>query len=208
MVLDYRKQATWPNGYGDQESPIALTPAHAVDSVGLKVIAPYHMQAELDDGTTIKLLGSGTVQIGNRTYTCVQTHFHVPTEHRTETPAALELHFVHQNAIGQLCVVAVLFQAGAANATMQTVIDHFEAGKQHPDAIDLTALMPTAGKVYHYLGSLTTPPLTEGVEWYVIQPAGFTVSAAQADWFVHQFGENNRDLQPLHDRVIESFDLD
>ncbi|KRL39437.1 carbonic anhydrase family protein [Lacticaseibacillus manihotivorans] len=208
MVLDYGKQAAWPNGFGAQESPIALHDAQVVANLHLAVTAPYRMQTELDDGTTIKLLGLGQVQIGTKAYDCVQTHFHVPAEHVIDQPAALELHFVHQNAIGQLCVVAVLFTKGAENPLIQQVIDDFAPGTQHAEAIDLSALMPTAGKVYHYLGSLTTPPLTEGVEWYVIQPKHATVSAEQAAWFVHQFGTNNRDLQPRNDRVIQCFDLE
>lgn len=208
MVLDYGKQAAWPNGFGAQESPIALGNAQAVANAHLQVTAPYQMHAELDDGTTIKLLGSGQVQIGTQAYDCVQTHFHAPAEHVIDQPAAFELHFVHQNAIGQLCVVAVLFTEGPANPILQQVIDDFVPGTQHDEAIDLSALMPTAGKVYHYLGSLTTPPLTEGVEWYVIQPEQATVSAEQTAWFVKQFGANNRDLQPRNDRVIQCFELD
>ncbi|WP_125708376.1 carbonic anhydrase family protein [Lacticaseibacillus porcinae] len=208
MVLDYGKQAAWPNGFGAQESPIALADAQMVSNVHLQVTAPYLMHSELDDGTTIKLLGQGQVQIGARTYDCVQTHFHVPAEHVIDQAAALELHFVHQNRIGQLCVVAVLFSKGQADPLIQQVIADFVAGSQHPETIDLSALMPTQGKVYHYLGSLTTPPLTEGVEWYVIQPQHFTVSEQQVTWFVQHFGKNNRALQPRYDRVIECFDLD
>ena len=208
MVLDYGKQTAWPNGFGAQESPIALHDAQVVANAHLQVTAPYRMTAELDDGTTIKLLGSGQVQIGTKAYDCVQTHFHAPAEHVIDQTAPFELHFVHQNAIGQLCVVAVLFTEGPANSILQQVIDDFVPGTQHEETIDLSALMPTAGKVYHYLGSLTTPPLTEGVEWYVIQPEHATVSAEQAAWFVQQFGANNRELQPRNDRVIQCFELD
>lgn len=207
MVLDYGKQATWPNGFGAQSSPIALKDAQSVGELHLAVTAPYRMQAELDDGTTIKLLGTGQVQLGDETYDCVQTHFHVPAEHVIDQPAALELHFVHQNAIGQLCVVAVLFTEGPENALLQQVIQDFVPHTQHDEAVDLTPLMPTSGQVYHYLGSLTTPPLTEGVAWYVIQPQKLTVSPQQVAWFVNQFGENNRDLQPRNQRVIQQFNL-
>ncbi|WP_407893073.1 carbonic anhydrase family protein [Lacticaseibacillus sp. N501-2] len=207
MTLDYGKQATWENGFGTQGSPIALRDGQVVANEHLQVIAPYHMHQELDDGTTIKLLGEGQVQIGAHHYTCVQVHFHVPVEHVSNTAATLEMHFVHQNAIGQLCVIAVLFKAGAADPILQQVITDFAAGRQHPEEIDLTTLMPRRGHVFHYLGSLTTPPLTEGVEWYVIQPLDLTISKAQAVWFADQFGDNNRALQPRHERVIEEFDL-
>lgn len=206
MTLDYHKQAQWPNGFGQQQSPIALHQAQArpVGPLALNVAQPYQMTQERDDGTTIKLLGSGTVTIAEHTYHAVQAHFHSPAEHVSDQAAAFEVHFVHQTALGQLCVVAVLLPLGPANPTLQQVIEQF-AHDQHPVAIDLTPLWPKHGQGFHYLGSLTTPPLTEGVEWYVLQDHDITLSAAQAAWFTQAFGANNRALQPLGERSVERF---
>ncbi|WP_390406391.1 carbonic anhydrase family protein [Lacticaseibacillus jixiensis] len=206
MTLDYTKQAQWPNGFGQQQSPVALHDAKSVGALNLTVTKPYQMTQELDDGTTIKLLGSGAVTIGEHSYHAVQAHFHSPAEHSSDLAAGFEVHFVHQTALGQLCVVAVLLPLGAANATVQQVIDRF-AHDQHSVAIDLTPLWPKHGQGFHYLGSLTTPPLTEGVEWYVLQNHDLTLSAEQAAWFRQEFGANNRDLQPLAKRVVERFDF-
>ncbi|WP_461215504.1 carbonic anhydrase family protein [Lacticaseibacillus sp. GG6-2] len=209
MTLDYQAQADWPNGFGQQQSPIQLTEASTIARTAqtLRVSAPYQMAQVRDDGTTIKLLGTGAMTIGTRQYHCVQAHFHVPVEHVTDAPAVLELHLVHQTSLGQLCVVAILLGEGAANKTLQTVIDHFAAKQTVPATIDLTPLVPKQGFSYHYLGSLTTPPLTEGVEWYVIDAPQLTVSVEQAAWFVGQFAANNRDLQPLAGRTVERFDF-
>jgi carbonic anhydrase len=70
---------------------------------------------------------------------------------------------------------------------------------------DLTGLVPAHAHVFHYLGSLTTPPLTEGVEWYVLDAPTATVSAEQVAWFAAHYPENNRAVQPLAGRVVEQF---
>ncbi len=209
MTLNYQDQAHWPNGFGQQQSPIELKVADMIKlpAAPLTVVTPYRMTQVKDDETTIKLLGTGELAIGASHYHCVQAHFHVPTEHQTTRPAAMELHLVHQTRLGQLCVVAVMLGAGAANPTIQKVIEAFAPGQQVTADIALTSLVPTTGTVYHYLGSLTTPPLTEGVLWYVIDAPALTVSPAQAAWFVAQFGANNRAMQPRAERPIAQFEL-
>ncbi|MFD1483765.1 carbonic anhydrase family protein [Lacticaseibacillus baoqingensis] len=204
--LNYHDQAHWPNGFGRQQSPIALQSAQArsVPAVALAVTAPYQMQTELDDDTTIKLLGQGRLTIGARAYDCVQVHFHVPVEHTGNPQAVLEVHLVHQTALGQLCVVAVRLVPGAAAPALTQVIAGFDQ-QAHPMAIDLSSLIPQHGHVFHYLGSLTTPPLTEGVEWYVIDAPTATVSAEQIAWFKAHYAANSRISQPLADRVVEQF---
>nr|WP_252893052.1 carbonic anhydrase family protein [Lentilactobacillus otakiensis] len=58
---------------------------------------------------------------------------------------------------------------------------------------------------FHYLGSLTTPPLTEGVEWLLVSNPDFTVSDDQVEWFRKHFGKDDRKLQPLNGRSIEFY---
>jgi len=61
---------------------------------------------------------------------------------------------------------------------------------------------------YHWLGSLTTPPCTEGVSWNLLR-AKETVCQAQVDKLVQALertqagiGFNNRVVQPLNHRVV------
>ncbi|MFT8744489.1 MAG: carbonic anhydrase family protein, partial [Lentilactobacillus hilgardii] len=58
---------------------------------------------------------------------------------------------------------------------------------------------------FHYLGSLTTPPLTEGVEWLVITNPNVSISADQLAWFKAHFQPNNRETQDLNGRLIGSY---
>lgn len=67
--------------------------------------------------------------------------------------------------------------------------------------VNLTELLPDTGTVYHYLGSLTTPPLSETVEWYVCADT-VMIGEQQLAAYQQLFAANNRKIQPLNDRPI------
>ncbi len=69
---------------------------------------------------------------------------------------------------------------------------------------DISVLLPKDKAYYHYLGSLTTPPLTENVEWYVLQ-APVSLSPAQISQFRARYAHNNRKLQELNGRPLIRF---
>lgn len=54
---------------------------------------------------------------------------------------------------------------------------------------------------YRYNGSLTTPPCSEGVKWFVAQTTA-TASEAQVQSFVNAFNPNARPVQPRNDRTV------
>ena len=117
----------------------------------------------------------------------------------------MELHLVHKNDKGELAVVGVLMQNGAANKTLDPVWANMP--KEINQDATLTAqinaadLLPAKRSFYHFKGSLTTPPCSEGVQWFVMkEPA--TVSAAQVKSFVAAVGTNARPVQALNQRSV------
>jgi carbonic anhydrase len=63
-------------------------------------------------------------------------------------------------------------------------------------------LLPSNHNYYTFDGSLTTPPCTEGVSWYVLEtPVSF--SKAQIEKFASIYPGNARPIQPLNNRVVQ-----
>ena len=144
--------------------------------------------------------------IGERDLELIQFHWHTPAEHTLDGEgAAMELHLVHRDSADQLAVVAVRYQLGAADAAIQRLIEATpERGTSVDSGLGLSVAdyAPASSGHYHYVGSLTAPPYTEPVEWYVIdtQP---TISAEQADALQGLTdGPNARCLQDRNGRRI------
>jgi carbonic anhydrase len=69
--------------------------------------------------------------------------------------------------------------------------------------IDARALLPADKTFFTYPGSLTTPPCTEGITWYVLKTP-IELSAAQIGAFtkLEHLGHTNRPIQSLGARVL------
>jgi len=114
------------------------------------------------------------------------------------------MHLVHRDSEGNLGVVGVFFQDGAADHTLASVFDHMPHSTTEQSIVegfDVASLLPTDHSMYRYAGSLTTPPCTEGVRWMLMQSPR-SASAAQVEAFSSLFGANNRPLQPQWAREV------
>ena len=54
---------------------------------------------------------------------------------------------------------------------------------------------------YRYSGSLTTPPCTEGVRWFVLKTIGH-IAPEEVVKYVSLIGEDARGPQPLNARIV------
>lgn len=132
-----------------------------------------------------------------------QVHFHKPAEHRIYGAGGageLEAHLVF-NAGNAYAVIAVRFIVGAPNDFLAAMIPHVPAVGNRaspPDlTIDLTKLLPSNQRSVGYIGSLTTPNCTRGVQWHVVlQP--MTASPDQLIAMGRLIGRDNaRRLQDI-----------
>ena len=151
--------------------------------------------------------GSGGITVGGDHYDLVQVHFHRPSEEEIHGhPYAMVAHLVHKNAKGELAVVAVLIRTGKANAFLKQVFDHFPP-KGTPEAsvsgasLNLGEFLPPQHGYYTFDGSLTTPPCTEHVRWFVLKSA-VEASAEQVQQFAARYPHDARPVQPLNDRTV------
>jgi carbonic anhydrase len=194
-----------PTGGGAATAPLKFD----YRTTALKIAHHEHVIDIVDNGHTIQITPEegSTLTTARSQYALKQFHFHTPSEHTVGGKSfPMEVHFVHQSDAGQFAVVSALFVEGAANANLEKLIKHFPAQKgdtNHvPDEqLDLAAQLPTKSPAYSYLGSFTTPPCTENVEWFVLQQP-VTASAAQLKAFADRLHHNNRPVQPLHDRKV------
>ncbi|WP_202306208.1 carbonic anhydrase [Dryocola clanedunensis] len=167
--------------------------------------------AILNNGHTVQVSfaenAKDSVMIDDVPFQLEQFHFHAPSENTLHGKHyAMEMHMVHKNAEGDIAVVAVMFETGAANAeltklwgAMPTKAEESTALKQK---IDVVKLLPDDLTHYRFSGSLTTPPCSEGVRWLVMKHP-VTLSAQQLKQFTDvMHHDNNRPIQPLHGRVV------
>jgi carbonic anhydrase len=70
------------------------------------------------------------------------------------------------------------------------------------EPIDLMQLLPEMRSYWTYMGSLTTPPCSEGVLWMVMKQP-LQVSSEQVSIFSRLYRNNARPVQPANGRLIK-----
>ena len=151
--------------------------------------------------------GSGGITVGADHYELVQFHFHRPSEEQIHGKHyAMVAHLVHKNDKGELAVVAVLIHQGAANEVLKPIFDNFPAegteSKVAGTDADPMQLLPAKHGYYTFEGSLTTPPCSEHVRWFVLKTP-VQASAQQVGQFAARYPHNARPTQPLNARNLE-----
>jgi carbonic anhydrase len=153
--------------------------------------------------------GSGNFLIvGDKRYQLTQFHFHHPSEEYIHgKPYDMVAHFMHEARDGKVAGVAVLLKAGGANATIQHIWDHMpmiEGKEEEVDGVEVNpaGLLPRETAYYMYTGSLTAPPCTEGVTWFVLKTP-VDISAEEIDAFAKLYPHDVRPPQPLNGRVVK-----
>jgi carbonic anhydrase len=198
---------------GKEQSPVDLRGAKR--SKTLKPVEFHYMAGPVqvvNNGHTIQVdvaPGSYIVADGVR-YDLVEFHFHHPSEEAIKGRLSdMVVHLVHKSADGKLAVVAVLFNEdiNSPNALLSTLWANLpkSAGQSEKiaDGINAGGLLPADRNYWTYTGSLTTPPCTEGVKWFVLQQP-MTIGRTQLRTFAALFPINSRPLQDLHGRKIEA----
>jgi carbonic anhydrase len=69
--------------------------------------------------------------------------------------------------------------------------------------VNAGGLLPADRGYWTYTGSLTTPPCTEGVGWYIYEEP-VSISRYQLRTYTSHFPMNTRPLQDAHGRKIEA----
>jgi len=155
------------------------------------------------------IFGNNTLMIGNKEYKLLQFHYHAKSEHTIDGKHfPIEVHFVHKYSDVDFAVLSIFFNEGKGNKLFADYLTQFPINKGEyvsEKTIDLKELFPSDLSYYYYKGSLTTPPCSEVVNWYVLK-FPLKASKEQIDKISKILHSNFRPVMPLNDREILSFD--
>jgi len=212
---------------GKKQTPVNIVTADTVDALLLPLRFQYHATPFVVENTghvvEVPYEPGSAIYVGLEKYDLLQFHVHAPSEHTVNGQfAAAELHLVHRNALLDLAVVGVLVHVGSpVNAVIDRMLReapteegeielHGSVNAKGVLPRNAKGVLPRVESYYHYSGSLTTPPCSEGVRWFVLKRPVF-VSQEAIDHlheviseFPHYngFPNNNRPVRPLNGRVI------
>lgn len=194
---------------GRQQSPINLVGTTTLDARKEITVdyKPSRVQLE-NNGHTIQVnVPSGSsIRINGTSYGLQQFHLHLPSEHTVQGKgAAMELHFVHKNEQGKLAVLGVLMQEKSGPSAFRTLWKSLPAKQGERistvRSIDLNEFLPVNRRQFRYVGSLTTPPCSEGVLWNVLREP-IRISYNEVAQYRTLFPKSNRPIQKLNEREI------
>jgi carbonic anhydrase len=195
---------------GKLQSPIDIRGAKAADLPAIKFDYKPSPLRVIDNGHSIQVnyAPGSSIDVGGTRYELVQFHFHKPSEEKIDGKAhAMVAHLVHKGADGKLAVVAVLLDAGGTNPTIDTIWKNLpqEKGKEATvnATIDAATLLPADHGYYTFQGSLTTPPCSEDVRWFVLKTP-VKVAGSEITAFGKIYPMNARPSQPLNGRTLEA----
>jgi carbonic anhydrase len=194
---------------GRMQSPVDLGFSNV--AADLAVTADYRRGplTVLNNGHTVQVnfpAGSSMISSGRR-FDLVQVHFHTPSENMLNGKRyPMEAHFVHRDAGGQLAVLGIFFEEGPTNAELAKIViaaPNQPGGPKQIEGFDFEPrfLLPADLRVFRLMGSLTTPPCTEGVNWHVARET-MTASGNQLAAMARLMGDNARPIQPLNGRLL------
>lgn len=197
---------------GQKQSPIDIKKVTA--STSAAPVINYAQEASIrvnDNGHTIvytPTTANNSIMLDGERFELKQFHYHTPSEHQfagQNYPA--EIHFVHANNAGNLAVIAVMLKQGAANDVVRLLLNGTQLSAENQvdftaNGVDLSALIPAMPTFYHYEGSLTTPPCSEQVQWFVTKEP-LALANDQLAIMTDLYEGNNRPVQQQGKRVVE-----
>lgn len=192
---------------GVHQSPVDITNYETADIAHLRFDYSHEPELVKNDGHLVELVfaGGDRLEFGEHSCLLVSAHFHCPSEHTIDgTQFAAELHLPHVESRGDLDVVGFMYAHGepdpfldALLAVAPSIGGRVDANQADFAGLNAANLLPNDLGYYTYMGSLTTPPCSEPVDWIVMHETR-TVSADQVARLARLTGggNTNRPVQP------------
>ncbi|MEY3502977.1 MAG: Carbonic anhydrase precursor [Pseudomonadota bacterium] len=194
-------------GKGKKQSPLNIIGPFEKSKETLSVDYKEGPLKMLNNGHTIQvnIEPGSSLTIGKESFVLLQFHFHRPSEEQVDGKnASMVAHFVHKSKEGKLAVIGVMLNEGKDSAAVKTLWANLppKEGEEFLPAkvtFNPASMLPKDMGFYNYEGSLTTPPCTEGVQFYILK-APVDISKQQLAKF--PFKLNARPVQALNGRKI------
>ena len=194
---------------GHHQSPIDIRDPQKADLPPIRFDykpSPLHI---IDNGHTIMInyAPGSSIRVGDKQYTLKQFHFHRPSEEKINGKTyEMVVHLVHADQDGNLAVVAILLENGKNNPLIKELWNDLPKEKEKEERLDTITinalnLLPADPSYYTFSGSLTTPPCSENVTWFVLKHP-VTVTGEEIEQFAKLYRHDARPTQPLYDRVV------
>jgi len=201
---------------GNHQSPIDIVTADAISQAsGLKASDIIYDAATMihdvtNNGHSVQYNfddKDNYVNFGEKRYDLAQFHFHAASEHSVNgVHYPLVIHMVHVSADKQYVVFAVMITEGKESKAFDFLESYLPVQPGETKAIgqahSFSKYIANDFEHYYYKGSLTTPPCTEAVDWFIFKKP-MEISAAQVKAIADLMPRNNyRPTQPLNDRKV------
>jgi carbonic anhydrase len=197
---------------GHSQSPIDIRNPKKADLPAIEFNYKDSPLDIIDNGHTIMInyAAGSSIRIGDKQYTLKQFHFHRPSEEKINgTSYDMVVHLVHADQAGNLAVVSVLLEHGRDNSLIRELWSDLPKEKNKEELhdtvhINVAALLPANHDYFTFVGSLTTPPCSENVTWFVLKHP-VAISIGEIERFSKLYRHDARPTQPLYGReVLES----
>ena len=198
---------------GTRQSPIDLRDTLRVDQEAIQFDYRSSGFSVVDTGHTLLVTPEpgSSITLGQRRYELRAIEARMPSEMRVNGQRYdMALHLLHRDAEGRLAMLALLLQRGEQDQPgLQAFWNHVPLEKHQtvkvPTSLDFASLLPAQRGYFSFMGSLTTPPCSEGVLWLVMREP-LSVSEQQLAVMRRLYPMNARPIQPAGGRLIkESF---
>jgi carbonic anhydrase len=198
---------------GHEQAPIDIRGAHLDKK--LKPLEFHYIAGPVtleNNGNTIvaHVVPGGYMLADGVRYELQQFEFHHPSEEAVKGKLTdMNVEMLHKSADGKLAIVEVrlAMDRGNPNAVLAMLWPHLPkkpgTTEKVPDMVNAAGFIPADPGYWTYTGSLSTPPCTEGVRWFVYENE-ISLSLEQLRTFTYLFKMNSRPLQDTHGRRIEA----
>lgn len=198
---------------GKNQSPVNIETARSIKAnlqpikFNYGMLMPHEIK---NTGKAIRVeLGMGSdIVADDKEFELKFFDFHVPSETRVNGKSfPMEALFHHETKDGEVAIVSMMFVPGEEDHTINKLWEQLPMDAGKSERLSAKALRPIEmtqklDSYYRYNGSLTTPPCTEGVRWFVLKQP-MKVSNAQLAKIKNALkAPNNRPVQALNARQI------